>query len=261
MEVNNTLVDILSEAMYSTVETNNRAADEFFQKLEEIGIKSNPEGKCDELATVECVVKGKDDKEYTLKIPKLILMPMPLLHIKEATFDVEGEWEINEEEITNTINNIAESLDLSPKEIAILDNTKRSLTTARKAFRKAITVKNLEDKARVSAVKRLSKLSTASIRRMVIEENIPADSKREILNEIRTPIRLANIDSTSSTTTNTTNENQSSNKNKQNIKIRVAVRMEQSDMPAGLSNLIQTVSNCIEVKAPVTEEKPNLTEE
>jgi len=256
---NNTLVDILSEAMYSTVETNNRAADEFFQKLEEIGITSGSDGKPDELATVECVVKGKDDKEYTLKIPKLILMPMPLLHIKEATFDVEGEWEINEEEITNTINNIAESLDLSVDEISVLNTSKRSLTPARKAFRKAITTKNLTDSARISAVKKLSKLSTANIRRMIIEERIPTASKREILNEIRTPIRLANIDSTSSTMTNTTSESQSSNK--QNIKIRVAVRMEQSDMPAGLSNLIQTVTNCIEVKAPVTENESNEIEE
>ncbi|MBR5971845.1 MAG: DUF2589 domain-containing protein [Paludibacteraceae bacterium] len=257
---NNTLVDILSEAMYSTVETNNRAADEFFQKLEEIGITSGSDGEPDELATVECVVKGKDDKEYTLKIPKLILMPMPLLHIKEATFDVEGEWEINEEELKNTINNVAESLSLSEAELSVIKQDKpKHLSAARKSFRNVITIKNPNDSTRLSAVKQLSKLSTASIRRLIIEEKIPTVSKRELLNEIRTPIRLANIDSTSSTMTNTTSESQSSNK--QNIKIRVAVRMEQSDMPAGLSNLIQTVSNCIEVKAPVTENESNEIEE
>ena len=250
---NNTLVDILSEAMYSTVETNNRASEEFFQKLAEIGITPGAKGNHDELATVECVVKGKDDKQYTLKIPKLILMPMPLLHIKEATFDVEGEWEISEEEMTNTIEKIADSLDLSTTEISVQGPKTQVLKGAKRILRSVLTAP--KDK-KASAITELKKLSTANLRRVILEEKLPVETKREILNEIRTPIKLAN---TTNTTTNSTSESQSSNK--QNIKIRVAVRMEQSDMPVGLSNLIQTVTNCIEVKAPVTENESNEIEE
>ncbi|MBR3519279.1 MAG: DUF2589 domain-containing protein [Paludibacteraceae bacterium] len=222
MEVNNTLIDILSEAMFSTVEANNRATEEFFQKLAEIGVSSDSS-----LETVECVVKGKDNMDYVLRIPKLILMPMPLLHVKEATFDVEGEWEIREsetsvEEIERTISSTAR-----PKELSISSVSVRKLS-------------DLVEKERTSI------LSVSSFRDDIMRASIPPQDKRVILNEIKPSIVLAS-NHVSSTTTSSSSDEKESSKN-QNLKIKVSVKMEQSDMPAGLSNLIQTITNCIEVK-------------
>ena len=221
MEENNSLIDILSEAMFSTVEANNRATEELFQKLEEIGISEDGSS----LETVECVVKGKDDKEYVLKIPKLILMPMPLLHVKEATFDIEGEWEINEN---------------NEEKNAYIDEVKAEL--------------RLSD----TEAQSLSNLSSTAIRQRIInDKSIKTGTKRRLLSAQRSPLRLRASSVKSSNeaepskadiSANASGDKSATKSQNQNMKIKATIKMEQSDMPAGLSNLIQTVTNCIEVK-------------
>lgn len=262
MEENNTLVAILSEAMRSTVDADNSASKEYFRELERIGISSNGEGS--KLETVECVVKGKDEKEYVLKIPKLILMPMPLLHIKEATFDVEGEWEIienaesyKEESRNNLLNDIVDTIveeeKPSSNNVNQAKNDIRSQLMALNTseLRQAIQVRNISSAAqrrvldRVDTIESLDRVkpTIALVRSNVI-------SKPAAASAVAASAASKSDDSKSGSTSSQSSSSSQSSKN-QSMKIRMSIKMEQSDMPVGLSNLIQTVNNCIEVKEPV----------
>ncbi len=256
MEINDTLLNVLTEAMSSTVEANNCASLEYFKRLEEIGISSS--GQKSELDTVECVVRGKDDKEYVLKIPKLILMPMPLLHIKEATFDIEGEYEIKENESSReeAINLLVNAIEKENGTSPVQSSNTNGLTKEERA-------RNLRNQ--------LQKLPNIRLREIALQRDISEVTRRSVLESldniqptitltrantsstaaVMTPAAPAGDASGGSASTGKTASSESSKS--QGLKIKMSVKMEQSDMPAGLSNLIQTVTNCIEVKEPVKE--------
>ncbi len=251
MEINDTLLNVLTEAMSSTVDADYFASIKYFERLQEIGISSSGQGN--ELETVECVVRGKDDKEYVLKIPKLILMPMPLLHVKEATFDIEGEYEIkeNEESRRVAIDELANAI----AEEEVKANPKTDVSALREQFKGEY-----------------AQLPTIRLREIALQRNISAVAQRRVLdslNRVQPTITLTRANTSSTTAavmtpaapagdasrgSASTGKTASSESSKtQGLKIKMSVKMEQSDMPAGLSNLIQTVTNCIEVKEPVKE--------
>lgn len=255
MEINDTLLNVLTEAMSSTVEANNCASLEYFKRLEEIGISSS--GQRSELDTVECVVRGKDDKEYVLKIPKLILMPMPLLHIKEATFDIEGEYEIKENEssreeaIELLVNAIEKENGTSPEQSSNTNDLTERARNLRSQLQKLpnIRLREIALQRDISEVARRSVLESLDNIQPTITLTRRANTSSTAA--VMTPAAPAGDESGGSASTGKTASSESSKT--QGLKIKMSVKMEQSDMPAGLSNLIQTVTNCIEVKEPVKE--------
>lgn len=217
------LVDILTEAISSTIEADNSATEEYFAKLREYAVSEDGE----EIETLDCKVRGEKEGEYyTLKVPKLILMPMPLLHVQEATFDVEGEWEIQEN--TNT--------QISKQNVE--DSLSKSLLSKEKIKEVMVQIDGLEQTS-----KKL-KLSNAATRALVNESNLPTVAKRMV----RSRYTAAHIVLNQKTKPSTETNSESTSNNSQSLKIKVNVKMQQSDIPAGLSNLIQTVTNCIKVE-------------
>ncbi len=229
-----TLVDILSEAISSTIAADNSATEEYFEKLKEYAVSENGE----ELETLDCKVRGENDGEYyTLKVPKLILMPMPLLHVQEATFDVEGEWEVQENS----------SDQISKEEVeASLNKIISSKSGVKDAM---VQVEGLEQ------LSKTMKLSNLELKSLINESTLPPSLKKVVAKKIpSTRITLAGKVKPlvqSSSQTNTQSNTESSNSNSQSLKIKVAIKLQQSEVPSGLSNLIQTVTNCIKVEKSV----------
>lgn len=219
------LVDILSEAISSTIEADNSATEEYFAKLREYAVSENG----DEIETLDCKVRGENEGEYyTLKVPKLILMPMPLLHVQEATFDVEGEWEIQEN--SNSKINSQE----------VEENLSKILSSNTRVKAAMVKVEGLE---KLSKTMNLSGLEMKSL---VNELALPSAAKKVIAKKYKaTHITLVSKPAAQgSVQTNT----ETSNSNSQSLKIKVAIKLQQSEVPSGLSNLIQTVTNCIKVE-------------
>lgn len=177
------LTDLMVETMEATIDADRRTAEEYYRILEENSFVQSTDGKPSELQMVNVRITNPSGQTQIVSIPKMILMPVPMLHISEATFEIEGSMCLNTTEDTSS---------------------------GRTAPQRVITPKK-----GVSEEKLLTNAS-------VIRRNLT--------------VRLANA-------SERTTENAQSSTN-----LKVSVKMTQSDMPSGLVNLLQVMTNNIQVK-------------
>ena len=177
------LTDLMVETMEATIDADRRTAEEYYRILEENSFVQSTDGQSSELQMVNVRITNPSGQTQIVSIPKMILMPVPMLHISEATFEIEGNMCLNTTEDTSS---------------------------GRTAPQRVITPKK--------GVSEEKLLANASI----IRRNLT--------------VRLAN-------TSERTTENAQSSTN-----LKVSVKMTQSDMPSGLVNLLQVMTNNIQVK-------------
>lgn len=177
------LTDLMVETMEATIDADRRTAEEYYRILEENSFVQSTDGKPSELQMVNVRITNPSGQTQIVSIPKMILMPVPMLHISEATFEIEGNMCLNTTEDTSS---------------------------GRTAPQRVITPKKGVSKEQL--------LANASI----IRRNLT--------------VRLANA-------SERTTENAQSSTN-----LKVSVKMTQSDMPSGLVNLLQVMTNNIQVK-------------
>lgn len=177
------LTDLMVETMEATIDADRRTAEEYYRILEENSFVQSTDGKPSELQMVNVRITNQSGQTQIVSIPKMILMPVPMLHISEATFEIEGNMCLNTTEDTSS---------------------------GRTAPQRVITPKK--------GVSEEKLLANASI----IRRNLT--------------VRLANA-------SERTTENAQSSTN-----LKVSVKMTQSDMPSGLVNLLQVMTNNIQVK-------------
>lgn len=177
------LTDLMVETMEATIDADRRTAEEYYRILEENSFVQSTDGQPSELQMVNVRITNQSGQTQIVSIPKMILMPVPMLHISEATFEIEGNMCLNTTEDTSS---------------------------GRTAPQRVITPKKGISKEQL--------LTNAS----VIRRNLT--------------VRLANA-------SERTTENAQSSTN-----LKVSVKMTQSDMPSGLVNLLQVMTNNIQVK-------------
>ena len=177
------LTDLMVETMEATIDADRRTAEEYYRILEENSFVQSTDGQSSELQMVNVRITNPSGQTQIVSIPKMILMPVPMLHISEATFEIEGNMCLNTTEDTSS---------------------------GRTAPQRVITPKKGISKEQL--------LANASI----IRRNLT--------------VRLANA-------SERTTENAQSSTN-----LKVSVKMTQSDMPSGLVNLLQVMTNNIQVK-------------
>lgn len=190
------LSDMLKAAMSAAIDADKEAAENYYSALKEYAYKKDANGKVDSnsLDFFKMDITDAEGGVQTVSIPKISMMPMPLLHITEASFDIEADLELNQ------------SSD-SKKNEAVKGELKGEL-------------KEKEAVKRVPTPREIQKLQL----------------------RLRTPVRAAGTPVASGSGEASASSSQSAEKNmKTNLKI--SVKMEQSDLPAGLGVLLQTIAN------------------
>lgn len=177
------LTDLMVETMEATIDADRRTAEEYYRILEENSFVQSTDGQSSELQMVNVRITNPSGQTQIVSIPKMILMPVPMLHISEATFEIEGNMCLNTTEDTSSGRTVPQRV-----------------TTPKKGVS--------EEKLQTNA--------------SIIRRNLT--------------VRLANA-------SERTTENAQSSTN-----LKVSVKMTQSDMPSGLVNLLQVMTNNIQVK-------------
>ena len=172
-----------------------------------------------ELAMAEFTIRGADGKLNTVSIPKITMMPLSLLHVKEATFGIE---------MTASIVNSSEEESTSLK---APESTPESTTTQTRAGR----------------------LTTVTYRRAdgtVIRRVRPSSQQRE--EELKEKA-LAGMRPSSASVTNqqmaVSSKNTSSKKDASTVNMKVQIKMEQAELPEGIKLLLQAAANSLQVAA------------
>ena len=190
------LSDMLKAAMSAAIDADKEAAENYYSALKEYAYKKDANGKVDSnsLDFFKMDITDAEGGVQTVSIPKISMMPMPLLHITEASFDIEADLELNESSDNR-------------KEESVKGELKGEL-------------KEKEAVKRVPTPREIQKLQL----------------------RLRTPVRAAGTPVASGSGEASASSSQSAEKNmKTNLKI--SVKMEQSDLPAGLGVLLQTIAN------------------
>ena len=187
------LSDMLKAAMSAAIDADKDAAENYYSALKEYAYKKDANGNVDSnsLDFFKMDITDAEGGVQTVSIPKISMMPMPLLHITEASFDIEADLELNEASDSKKDESVKGELKGELKGTAL----------------------------RVPTTRELQKLQL----------------------RLRTPVRAAAAPVAGSGEASASNSQSSEKNMKTNLKI--SVKMEQSDLPAGLGVLLQTIAN------------------
>jgi hypothetical protein len=93
------LTELMVQTLEATIEADRSTADEYFRILEENSFEEGNDGS-KELQMVDVRLSNSNGQTQILSVPKMILMPIPMLHISEASFELEGNMCLNTTEET-----------------------------------------------------------------------------------------------------------------------------------------------------------------
>lgn len=183
------LTDLMVQTLEATIEADRSTADEYFRILEENSFEEGNDGS-KELQMVDVRLSNSNGQTQILSVPKMILMPIPMLHISEASFELEGNMCLNTTEETKV-------------------EAEKTGEVSLEGLKKSRQIKGIS----------ASRLRQQSLRIM-----LPASTK--------TSGESGTSTENSQTTTN----------------VKISMKLTQSDMPSGLVNLLQVITNNIQLK-------------
>lgn len=183
------LTDLMVQTLEATIEADRSTADEYFRILEENSFEKGNDGS-KELQMVDVRLSNSNGQTQILSVPKMILMPIPMLHISEASFELEGNMCLNTTEETKV-------------------EAEKTGEVSLEALKKSRQVKGI---------------SASRIRQQSLRIMLPSSTK--------TSGESGTSTENSQTTTN----------------VKISMKLTQSDMPSGLVNLLQVITNNIQLK-------------
>lgn len=194
------LTDLMVQTLQATIDADRSTADEYYRILEENSfVQNDSKDGPEELQMVDVRIRNADGRTQIISMPKLILMPVPMLHISEASFELEGTMCLNTTE-----------------------ETKTETTNTSSAPSKSESTNKSSSGGRVSIPQ--GKFSQSRYADQTIGVQLPSTVKRGE--------ESGNSTENSQTTTN----------------LKISMKLTQSDMPSGLVNLLQVITNNIQVK-------------
>lgn len=90
------LADMLSALIESTIAADQKAAEDYLGVLRTYALEpANGSNGHERLKMVDFEMTDSNGREQIVSIPKLSLLPLPLLRVAEATFDIEAQIDIS----------------------------------------------------------------------------------------------------------------------------------------------------------------------
>lgn len=183
------LTELMVQTLEATIEADRSTADEYYRILEENSFEEGNDGS-KELQMVDVRLSSSNGQTQILSVPKMILMPIPMLHISEASFELEGNMCLNTTEETKV-------------------EAEKTREVSLEALKKSRQIKGI---------------SASRIRQQSLRIMLPSSTK--------TSGESGTSTENSQTTTN----------------VKISMKLTQSDMPSGLVNLLQVITNNIQLK-------------
>ena len=198
--------------------------------------KPNIDGDYDEeedersLAMAKFTMRSPDGSTQEVTIPQITMIPLPLLHVTEATFDLDL-----------SVNLVEKSETLDPQEQAYVDYIKDYYyrTTGRRTIPDIIDY--LQTQVRMGFGNRQIRVysSGSSTSYLTTQEQLRLLYKAQTVAD-------AVIGSNSSFTVSQQDEGEAT----ATTNLKVVVKMSQAELPDGIKLLLQSAANCLQVSAP-----------
>ena len=125
-EMGLSLTDLIAGLVQATVDADQAVTDDYMRTFKEYAFEKNSKGGNDRLQMVDFEMVDSDGVRRLVSIPKLSLLPLPVLHVSEATFDIEAK--IIAKAVAETVTN---STGDAPKRTPSEAEVKKIMNTAK----------------------------------------------------------------------------------------------------------------------------------
>lgn len=85
------LTDMIAGMVQATVDADQAVTDDYMETFKEYAFEKDPNGGNDRLQMVDFEMVDNEGVRRLISIPKLSLLPLPVLHVSEATFDIDAK--------------------------------------------------------------------------------------------------------------------------------------------------------------------------
>lgn len=201
----------------------------------------NPIGKVKshELKMVNIDVTDAEGKVKTLSLPQITMMPLPLLHITEATFDMDFSMELVKRSMESKDETVAMGEEIQYDESPSMG----ALSSAANAYRRSSVISSSRPTARLSSSQRSrSQLDYRVDRR---KQNVTRD-----LNEALRPRMSKSVGASMKVIENASSLSDDASI----INMRIAIKMKQAELPEGIKAILQTAFSSLSINENKTAE-------
>ncbi len=258
-EMQMSLTDMIAGMIQAVIDADQAVTDDYLEAFTRYAFEKTDKGE--QLQMVHFEMVDSDGTRQLVSIPKLSLLPLPVLHVQEATFDFEAQMSIREsteeikekteegkEETTTTQGFTRPSSNTSSSSSRPPDRVRVSKEVARRGVKRR-DIGASSTTASTSSGTDSTSSSTASAREGFRRRTVDARTIRQLSNRIVVRFTRPSSTSTASsapvagaptagpTTTNT----------EQNINLKVHIKLEPSVLPNGMRGLLQETDRSFQI--------------
>ena len=226
-EIRSSLKEVLLETMQATLEADADVAQRYYETLQQYAFEDK---NCKEVKMARFEVPNANGIMQEISIPQLALMPLPILQVSEATFEL--NLEMMEEAPDEQVPMAAPTASQAP--IAEKVNPDKNSNDTLKKYN---TNSNEDIQSRIRNLQRQDAVRKGLVRsRFYI--NLPTR---------RTPVPMTTAPNVVTKKTDSV-KHELGPKTNSTANLKVSIKMQQSDLPSGVSTLLQTIANGMQIK-------------
>ena len=271
-EMQMSLTDMIAGMIQAVIDADQAVTDDYLEAFTRYAFEKTDKGE--QLQMVHFEMVDSDGTRQLVSIPKLSLLPLPVLHVQEATFDFEAQMSIREstEEVKEKTEEEKEETTTTQGFTRPSNTTSSGSTFTRPSNTTSSSSSRPPDRVRVSkevarrGVKRRdigassttastssgtdsTSSSTASAREGFRRRTVDARTIRQLSNRI--VVRFTRPSSTSTASSapvaGAPTAGPTTTDTEQNINLKVHIKLEPSVLPNGMRGLLQETDRSFQI--------------
>ena len=258
-EMQMSLTDMIAGMIQAVIDADQAVTDDYLEAFTRDAFEKTDKGEHLQMVHFEMV--DSDGTRQLVSIPKLSLLPLPVLHVQEATFDFEAQMSIREsteevkekteeekEETTTTHVLTRPSSNTSSSSSRPPDRVRVSKEVARRGVKRR-DIGASSTTASTSSGTDSTSSSTASARGGIRRRTVDARTIRKLSNRI--VVRFTRPSSTSTASSapvaGAPTAGPTTTDTEQNINLKVHIKLEPSVLPNGMRGLLQETDRSFQI--------------
>lgn len=258
-EMQMSLTDMIAGMIQAVIDADQAVTDDYLEAFTRYAFEKTDKGE--QLQMVHFEMVDSDGTRQLVSIPKLSLLPLPVLHVQEATFDFEAQMSIREsteevkekteeekEDTTTTQGFIRPSNTTSSSSSRPPDRVRVSKEVARRGVKRR-DIGASSTTASTSSGTDSTSSSTASAREGFRRRTVDARTIRQLSNRI--VVRFTRPSSTSTASSapvaGAPTAGPTTTDTEQNINLKVHIKLEPSVLPNGMRGLLQETDRSFQI--------------
>ena len=258
-EMQMSLTDMIAGMIQAVIDADQAVTDDYLEAFTRYAFEKTSKGE--QLQMVHFEMVDSDGTRQLVSIPKLSLLPLPVLHVQEATFDFEAQMSIREsteevkekteeekEETTTTHVLTRPSSNTSSSSSRPPDRVRVSKEVARRGVKRR-DIGASSTTASTSSGTDSTSSSTASARGGIRRRTVDARTIRKLSNRI--VVRFTRPSSTSTASSapvaGAPTAGPTTTDTEQNINLKVHIKLEPSVLPNGMRGLLQETDRSFQI--------------